>query len=81
MWIIKCYQSEIRLKKKLFFLQIHKLGLKFGMYTNIADVTCMGYPGSRNYFKIDTKTFAEWDIDYLKVDGCFVSEDYLNIGI
>lgn len=51
------------------------------MYTNIADVTCMGYPGSRNFFKIDTKTFAEWDIDYLKVDGCFVSEDYLNIGI
>ncbi|CAH0714864.1 unnamed protein product, partial [Brenthis ino] len=57
---------------------IHKLGLKFGMYTNISDVTCMGYPGSRGYFDIDTKTLAEWDIDYLKVDGCFVAEDYLN---
>ncbi|XP_045762470.1 alpha-N-acetylgalactosaminidase-like isoform X2 [Maniola jurtina] len=57
---------------------IHKLGLKFGMYTNIAKTTCMGYPGSRDYFKRDAKMFAEWDVDYLKVDGCFVEEDYLN---
>ncbi|XP_050356749.1 alpha-N-acetylgalactosaminidase-like isoform X2 [Nymphalis io] len=56
---------------------IHKRGLKFGMYTNIADVTCMGYPGSRGHFQTDAKMFAEWDVDYLKVDGCFVTEDYL----
>nr|XP_026491926.1 alpha-N-acetylgalactosaminidase-like [Vanessa tameamea] len=57
---------------------IHKRGLKFGMYTNIADVTCMGYPGSREHFRTDAKMFAEWEVDYLKVDGCFVTEDYLN---
>ncbi|XP_023951183.2 alpha-N-acetylgalactosaminidase [Bicyclus anynana] len=57
---------------------IHKLGLKFGMYTNIATKTCMGYPGSRGHFEVDAKMFAEWDVDYLKVDGCFVKEDYLN---
>ncbi|KAL0811034.1 hypothetical protein ABMA28_010314 [Loxostege sticticalis] len=58
---------------------IHARGLKFGMYTNIAAKTCMLYPGSRGYFDIDAKTFAEWGVDYLKVDGCFVEEDFLNI--
>ncbi|XP_052758079.1 uncharacterized protein LOC113513446 [Galleria mellonella] len=58
---------------------IHARGLKFGMYTNIATTTCMRYPGSRGHFSTDAKTFAEWGVDYLKVDGCFVEEDYLNI--
>lgn len=40
----------------------------------------MGYPGSKNHFSIDAKTFAKWDVDYLKVDGCFVGENYLNEG-
>ncbi|CAK1589792.1 unnamed protein product [Parnassius mnemosyne] len=57
---------------------IHAKGLKFGMYTNVADVTCMIYPGSKGYFGIDAMTFAEWGIDYLKVDGCFASESFLN---
>ncbi|KAJ8708282.1 hypothetical protein PYW07_010407 [Mythimna separata] len=57
---------------------IHSKGLKFGMYTNIADITCMQYPGSLKHMEIDAKTFAEWGVDYLKVDGCFVSEDILN---
>ncbi|XP_053620480.1 alpha-N-acetylgalactosaminidase-like [Plodia interpunctella] len=57
---------------------IHARGLKFGMYTNIADVTCMLYPGSKNFFDIDAKSFAEWGVDYLKVDGCFVQESYLD---
>ncbi|XP_037300638.1 alpha-N-acetylgalactosaminidase [Manduca sexta] len=57
---------------------IHERGLKFGMYTNIAAITCMKYPGSKDHFKVDAKTFAEWGVDYLKVDGCYVGEDYLN---
>lgn len=65
----------------LYLQQIHERGLKFGMYTNIADVTCMGYPGSRGHFQSDAKMFAEWGVDYLKVDGCFVDEKYLNTGI
>lgn len=51
------------------------------MYTTVGDVTCMHYPGSRNHFEIDAKTFADWDVDYLKVDGCFVEENFLNSGI
>ncbi|CAG4994988.1 unnamed protein product [Parnassius apollo] len=57
---------------------IHARGLKFGMYTNVAEVTCMFYPGSRGFFGIDAMTFAEWGIDYLKVDGCYVGESILN---
>ncbi|KAJ8708621.1 hypothetical protein PYW08_010003 [Mythimna loreyi] len=57
---------------------IHSKGLKFGMYTNVAPVTCMQYPGSYSYLKKDADTFAEWGVDYLKVDGCFVSEEILN---
>ncbi|XP_013147924.1 PREDICTED: alpha-galactosidase A-like isoform X3 [Papilio polytes] len=57
---------------------IHSKGLKFGMYTNVANITCMHYPGSRGYFGIDAMTFAEWGVDYIKVDGCFVEESFLN---
>ncbi|XP_045519501.1 alpha-N-acetylgalactosaminidase-like isoform X2 [Pieris brassicae] len=57
---------------------IHARGLKFGIYTNIADITCMHYPGSKGHFIEDAKMFAEWGVDYIKVDGCFVGEAYLN---
>ncbi|XP_050669400.1 alpha-N-acetylgalactosaminidase-like [Leptidea sinapis] len=57
---------------------IHSRGLKFGMYTNVAEVTCMRYPGSKDHFYIDSKLFAEWGVDYIKVDGCFVGEEFLN---
>ncbi|XP_045506896.1 alpha-N-acetylgalactosaminidase-like isoform X2 [Colias croceus] len=57
---------------------IHSRGLKFGMYTNVAEVTCMHYPGSKGHFGVDAKMFAEWSVDYIKVDGCFVGEEFLN---
>ncbi|XP_022115515.2 alpha-N-acetylgalactosaminidase [Pieris rapae] len=57
---------------------IHARGLKFGIYTNIADITCMHYPGSKGHFIEDAKMFAEWGVDYIKVDGFFVGEAYLN---
>lgn len=50
------------------------------MYTNIAHITCMGYPGSKDHFLEDAQTFAEWGVDYIKVDGCFVGEKDLNKG-
>ncbi|XP_064481547.1 alpha-N-acetylgalactosaminidase-like isoform X2 [Ornithodoros turicata] len=50
---------------------IHSKGLKFGMYTNYGHSTCMGFPGTVNStLEIDANTFASWEIDYLKVDGC-----------
>ncbi|OQV13663.1 Alpha-N-acetylgalactosaminidase [Hypsibius exemplaris] len=51
---------------------VHSLGLKMGIYQDIGTKTCIGYPGSQGYEKIDVDTFASWDIDYLKLDGCFM---------
>ena len=45
---------------------IHSKGLKFGMYSCAGVMTCAGYPSSYGYEYIDAKTFAEWEIDYLK---------------
>ena len=36
--------------------------------------TCAGYPGSEGYEDIDAQTFASWDIDMLKFDGCNVDQ-------
>lgn len=48
-------------------------GLKFGIYSDAGNLTCGEYPGSLGYEAIDAKTFADWGVDYLKLDGCFVN--------
>lgn len=50
---------------------IHSLGLKFGMYSCAGTLTCAGYPASFEHEFQDAKTFASWDVDYLKYDYCF----------
>ncbi|KAL1432952.1 hypothetical protein MTO96_001940 [Rhipicephalus appendiculatus] len=50
--------------------QVHDRGLKFGIHTDIGTKTCGGYPGSYGYYKTDAQTFADWGVDYVKVDGC-----------
>ncbi|CAL1265817.1 unnamed protein product [Larinioides sclopetarius] len=50
---------------------VHSKGLKLGLYQDIGNQTCAGYPGSYDYFDIDARTFADWEIDMLKVDGCY----------
>ena len=32
--------------------------------------TCQNFPGSQDHLEIDAKTFAEWGVDYVKMDGC-----------
>ncbi|CAL1545948.1 unnamed protein product [Lymnaea stagnalis] len=49
---------------------IHSKGLKLGIYEDFGSKTCAGYPGSEFYMETDAKTFAEWDVDMLKFDGC-----------
>lgn len=51
--------------------RIHSLGLLFGMYSSAGAWTCAGYEGSLGFEDIDAKTFAKWDVDYLKYDNCF----------
>lgn len=54
---------------------VHKKGLKFGMYTCSGALTCAGYPGSFQHEFIDAKTFAEWEIDFLKYDFCYFPDN------
>ncbi|XP_055993494.1 alpha-N-acetylgalactosaminidase [Sorex fumeus] len=50
----------------------HSLGLKLGIYEDLGNFTCMGYPGTTlDKVVQDAQTFAEWKVDMLKLDGCF----------
>lgn len=53
---------------------VHKKGLKFGMYSCSGNLTCQEFPGSFEYEFIDAKTFAEWEVDFLKYDYCYHSD-------
>lgn len=50
--------------------QLHKMGLKFGIYGDIGTATCGGFPGSWGHFQQDADLFASWGVDFLKLDGC-----------
>ncbi|KAF4676463.1 hypothetical protein FOL47_006101 [Perkinsus chesapeaki] len=50
---------------------MHERGLKLGLYADIGSYTCGGYPGLEGHFEQDVATFAGWEIDSLKVDGCY----------
>ena len=50
---------------------VHKLGLKFGMYSCAGYLTCAGYPGSFEHEWVDAQSFAQWGVDFLKYDFCF----------
>jgi alpha-galactosidase len=49
---------------------VHGKGLKLGIYTDAGRMTCEKRPGSYNHEVQDAKTYAEWRIDYVKVDWC-----------
>jgi alpha-galactosidase len=42
---------------------VHKMGLKLGIYSDAGDKTCAGYPGSLGKEKEDAKLWASWGID------------------
>ena len=48
---------------------VHSKGLKFGIYEDYGNFTCAGYPGILGHLKTDADTFADWDVDYVKLDG------------
>jgi alpha-galactosidase len=49
---------------------IHSKGLKFGIYTAPGLATCGGHTGSEGYEEKDVNTFAEWGVDFIKLDWC-----------
>ncbi|XP_036412361.1 alpha-N-acetylgalactosaminidase-like isoform X1 [Colossoma macropomum] len=58
---------------------IHKLAryahdreLKLGIHANMGKQTCAGYPGTMlDQIEKDAQTFADWEVDMLKFDGCY----------
>ncbi len=54
---------------------VHAKGLKLGIYSDAAPLTCAGYTASLNFEEQDAKTFASWGIDYLKYDYCNAPAD------
>jgi alpha-galactosidase len=50
---------------------LHAMGLKFGIYTSAGRTICLHrQPGSYNHYARDFRTFANWKVDYVKVDWC-----------
>ena len=54
---------------------VHSKGLKLGIYSDAAPLTCAGYTASLYFEEQDARTFASWGIDYLKYDYCNAPED------
>jgi alpha-galactosidase len=50
--------------------RVHRLGLKFGIYTDAGTKTCAEYVGSLGNEARDARRFASWGVDYVKVDWC-----------
>ena len=49
---------------------LHEQGFKLGIYSDAAEKTCAGYPGSLGFEEQDAKLWASWGIDFLKYDYC-----------
>lgn len=54
---------------------IHSKGLKLGIYSDAAQLTCGGCTASYGFEEQDARTFASWGVDYLKYDYCNAPED------
>lgn len=54
---------------------VHGKGLKFGLYEDYGTKTCAGYPGILGHLQTDAETFAEWEVDYVKLDGCYADDN------
>ncbi|XP_017837279.1 alpha-N-acetylgalactosaminidase-like [Drosophila busckii] len=59
---------------------IHDRGLKFGLYQDFGTHTCAGYPGVINHMELDAQTFADWQVDYVKLDGCYANISDMAVG-
>ncbi len=51
---------------------VHSKGLKLGIYSDAGNKTCGKCFGGFQHEEVDAKVYAEWGIDLLKYDFCFV---------
>jgi alpha-galactosidase len=54
---------------------VHSRGFKFGIYSDAAEMTCAGYPGSFGFEEQDAHLWASWGVDFLKYDYCHAPAD------
>jgi len=54
---------------------VHGKGLKIGIYSDAADRTCGGYPGSYGFEEQDAALWASFGFDFLKYDYCNAPDD------
>ncbi|CAH2089716.1 unnamed protein product [Euphydryas editha] len=59
---------------------LHKKGFKFALYQDYGNKTCMGYPGVLGHEATDIQSFVDWDVDYIKLDGCYVDTGKMDDG-
>lgn len=45
---------------------LHERGFRYGMYSSAGEFTCAGFAGSLDWEKEDARSFAGWEVDYLK---------------
>jgi alpha-galactosidase len=53
---------------------VHSKGLKLGIYSDAATLTCGGVAGSYGHEEQDVRDFTDWGIDLLKYDYCNAPE-------
>jgi alpha-galactosidase len=68
----KLQSDPVRFPKGIKFLAdfVHSKGMKLGVYEDRGTSTCYGLPGSYDHEVLDAKTFADWGVDYIKIDNC-----------
>ena len=54
---------------------IHSKGLKYGIYECRGYLTCQRLPGSFEHEVEDMASFAEWGVDYIKLDACYAEKN------
>ena len=50
---------------------VHSKGLKFGLYSARCRYTCQKNAGSFGHEYLDAAQWAEWELDYIKLDECY----------
>ncbi|GGH08978.1 glycoside hydrolase family 27 protein [Mucilaginibacter phyllosphaerae] len=55
--------------------ELHKEGLRFGIYSSPGNSTCGGFLGSLGHERQDANTYFKWGVDYLKYDLCSYSDN------
>lgn len=45
--------------------------MKLGIYADVGNKTCAAFPRRFGFIDIDAQTFADWDVELPKIDGCY----------